>query len=389
MTQFTPAKGAFGEFGGMFVPEILVPALEQLDAAFEKSRQDAEFLSRVSRFAAQITLVAPRPCIAAVIWARGQKPRFISNVRICCTAAQHKTNQVIGQALLAKKMGKSRLIAETGAGQHGVATAIVGALFGLTTRIYMGTKDIERQSMNVFRMRLMGAEVVPVTAGSQSLKDAVNEALRDWSASYDSTHYLLGTAAGPHPFPTMVREFQRIIGTEAKQQIVKQAGRLPDAVIACVGGGSNAIGMFADLVPESSVRLIGVEAAGHGHAHAGSRCDFAARSTRNFARCTNARVTRCSWSNSGIAFRFGRTGLSWSRSGTRPSYGDRTRGVRRHQLTKKLSPHFAYWLEVRASSPRSNLLTPSHYATKHAAQAANETILLVNLSGRGDKDILM
>jgi tryptophan synthase beta chain len=166
-------------------------------------------------------------------------------------------------------MGKTRVIAETGAGQHGVATAIVGALFRMTTRIYMGTKDIERQAMNVFRMRLMGAEVIPVESGSQSLKDAVNEALRDWSASYETTHYLLGTAAGPHPFPTMVREFQRVIGNEAKRQIVEQSGRLPDAVIACVGGGSNAIGIFADFVSEPGVRLIGVEAAGHGlHTHA-------------------------------------------------------------------------------------------------------------------------
>jgi tryptophan synthase beta chain len=176
----------------------------------------------------------------------------------------HKTNQVLGQGLLAKRMGKSRLIAETGAGQHGVATALVGALFSLPTRIYMGAHDVERQKLNVFRMRLMGAEVIPVESGQRGLKDAINEALRDWAASFHDTHYLLGTAAGPHPFPTMVREYQRIIGGEARAQLLEVEGRLPDAAIASVGGGSNAMGLFADFVPDEGVQLIGIEAAGKG-----------------------------------------------------------------------------------------------------------------------------
>lgn len=176
----------------------------------------------------------------------------------------HKTNQVLGQALLAKRMGKDEIIAETGAGQHGVATALACALLGLKCRVYMGAKDVERQSPNVFRMKLMGAEVIPVHSGSATLKDACNEALRDWSATYETAHYLLGTAAGPHPFPTIVREFQRMIGEETKMQILAREGRLPDAVIACVGGGSNAIGMFADFIEEESVKLIGVEPAGKG-----------------------------------------------------------------------------------------------------------------------------
>src|SRR5205085_8069068 len=170
----------------------------------------------------------------------------------------HKTNQVLGQALLARRMGKTRLIAETGAGQHGVATAMVGALFGLETRIYMGANDVARQQLNVFRMRLMGAEVVPVTAGGQGLKDAINEALRDWTASFADTHYLLGTVAGPHPFPLMVRQFQRVIGKEARAQILELEGRLPDAVVACVGGGSNAIGLFSDFL-DDPVEIVGVE----------------------------------------------------------------------------------------------------------------------------------
>jgi tryptophan synthase beta chain len=176
----------------------------------------------------------------------------------------HKTNQVLGQGLLAKRMGKTRLIAETGAGQHGVATAMVGALLGFETVVYMGAEDVERQRLNVFRMELKGATVIPVESGGRTLKDAINEALRDWSASFENTHYLLGTAAGPHPFPTMVREFQRIIGREARAQIVEQLGRLPDAVVACVGGGSNAIGLFADFLHDAAVRLVGVEAAGRG-----------------------------------------------------------------------------------------------------------------------------
>ena len=176
----------------------------------------------------------------------------------------HKTNQVLGQALLAKRMGKTRIIAETGAGQHGVATAIACALLGLECKIYMGAKDVARQSPNVFRMKLMGAEVIAVETGSKTLKDACNEALRDWSANYEDTHYLLGTAAGPHPFPTIVREFQKMIGEETKREILKREGRLPDAVIACIGGGSNAIGMFTDFIPETGVRLIGVEPAGKG-----------------------------------------------------------------------------------------------------------------------------
>ena len=194
----------------------------------------------------------------------------------------HKTNQVLGQGLLARRMGKTRLIAETGAGQHGVATAIVGALLGFETVIYMGAEDVERQKLNVFRMQLMGAEVVPVESGGRTLKDAINEALRDWSASFETTHYLLGTAAGPHPFPTMVREFQRVIGREARAQILEQLGRLPDAVVACVGGGSNAIGLFADFL-DDDVRLIGVEAGGKGPRGRGAWRDFAARHGRAFS----------------------------------------------------------------------------------------------------------
>ena len=251
-------SGRFGRFGGCFVPEILVPALEQLEAAFLDAQDDPAFTAELNDLLANY---AGRP--TPLTRCRNLPGTIYLKREDLLHGGAHKTNQVLAQGLLAQRMGKSRLIAETGAGQHGVATAIVGALLGFETVIYMGAEDIERQQLNVFRMELMGARVVPVESGGRTLKDAINEALRDWSASFETTHYLLGTAAGPHPFPTMVREFQRVIGREARAQILDQLGRLPDAVVACVGGGSNAIGLFADFL-DDDVRLVGVEAAGKG-----------------------------------------------------------------------------------------------------------------------------
>ncbi len=251
-------NGRFGRFGGCFVPEILVPALEQLESAFLDAQGDpafgAELEDLLANYAGRPTPLTRCRNLPGTIYLKRED---------LLHGGAHKTNQVLGQALLARRMGKRRLIAETGAGQHGVATAIAGALLGFETVVYMGAEDVERQQLNVFRMELMGATVVRVEGGGRTLKDAINEALRDWSASFETTHYLLGTAAGPHPFPTMVREFQRVIGREARAQILTQFGRLPDAVVACVGGGSNAIGLFADFL-DDDVRLIGVEAAGEG-----------------------------------------------------------------------------------------------------------------------------
>ena len=251
--------GRFGKYGGCFVPEILLPALEQLEAAFLDSEEDDAFRVELDEL---LTKYAGRP--TPLTRCRNLGKNIYLKREDLLHGGAHKTNQVLAQALLAKRMGKTRLIAETGAGQHGVATAMAGALFGLPTQIYMGIDDIERQALNVYRMRLMGTEVIPVTSGDRTLKDAVNEALRDWAASFENTHYLLGTAAGPHPFPTMVRQFQRVIGKEARAQTIEATGRLPDAVIACVGGGSNAIGLFADFVDDEGVSLIGVEPAGTG-----------------------------------------------------------------------------------------------------------------------------
>lgn len=253
----------FGEFGGMFVPEILVPVLQELEKAFVEAKEDPafqqEFQDLLKNYAGRPTALT---CCRNLT--KGTNTTLYLKREDLLHGGAHKTNQVLGQILLAKRMGKTRIIAETGAGQHGVATALACAMLNMPCRIYMGAKDVERQSPNVFRMKLMGAEVIPVQKGSCSLKDACCEAMRDWAANYATTHYLLGTAAGPHPFPTIVREFQKMIGEETKRQILEKEGRLPDAVIAAVGGGSNAIGMFADFIEEKSVRLIGIEPAGKG-----------------------------------------------------------------------------------------------------------------------------
>ncbi len=253
----------FGEYGGVFVPEILVPALEQLETAFVEAQNDSHFRSELDDL---LATYAGRPTplyrcrnlgaeTSATMWLKRED---------LLHGGAHKTNQVLAQALLAKRLGKTRLIAETGAGQHGVATAMAGALLGLETVIYMGSKDIERQQPNVFRMELLGAKVETVDAGAATLKEAINAAMRDWAASYPTTHYLLGTVAGPHPFPTIVREFQSVIGTEARAQFVDAVGALPDVVLACVGGGSNAIGVWSAFLDDEQVQLVGVEAAGHG-----------------------------------------------------------------------------------------------------------------------------
>ena len=256
----------FGDFGGRFLPEALVPALDELTEHYEKALVDPEFTAELRHLAAEYT---GRPSLLSEV------PRFsqlAGGARILLKredlnhTGSHKINNVLGQALLTRRMGKTRVIAETGAGQHGVATATAAALFGLDCTIYMGEEDTERQALNVARMRLLGAEVIPVTQGSRTLKDAINEAFRDWVANVETTHYLLGTVAGPHPFPAMVRDFHRIIGEEARAQTLERVGRLPDAVVACVGGGSNAMGIFHAFLDDTDplVRLIGCEAGGDG-----------------------------------------------------------------------------------------------------------------------------
>jgi len=265
-----PREGRFGPFGGRYVPEILMPALKELEAAYEELRENPKFRREVREYFSDYG-GRPTPLYCArrlTAWAGGARI-YLKREDLLHTGA-HKFNNAIGQALLAKHMGKRRLIAETGAGQHGVATAMAGAVLGLATEIYMGALDMERQRMNVYRMELLGAQVHPVETGTATLKDAINEALRDWATNVRSTHYVIGSVVGPHPYPRIVRDFQRVIGDEIKGQILRKERRLPDLVVACVGGGSNAIGTFYPFVDDEDVRLLGVEAGGSSQGNAAS-----------------------------------------------------------------------------------------------------------------------
>jgi tryptophan synthase beta chain len=258
------AAGYFGDFGGKFIPEALVAAVDEVAAEYDKAKADPAFAAELNDLLVNYT---GRPSALTEVSRFGEHAGgarvFLKREDLNHTGS-HKINNVLGQALLTRRMGKTRVIAETGAGQHGVATATACALFGLECTIYMGEIDTERQALNVARMRMLGAEVIAVKSGSRTLKDAINEAFRDWVANVDRTHYLFGTVAGPHPFPALVRDFHRVIGVEARRQLLERTGRLPDAALACVGGGSNAIGLFHAFLPDAGVRLIGLEAAGHG-----------------------------------------------------------------------------------------------------------------------------
>ena len=375
----------FGEFGGMFVSELLVPALEQLEQAFIESQQDPVFLEE---FNSLLTNYAGRP--TPLTKCRNLVKNPLAKVYLkredLLHGGAHKTNQVLGQALLAKRMGKKEIIAETGAGQHGVATAIACSLLDLKCKIYMGAKDCERQQPNVFRMKLMGAEVIPVTAGSGTLKDAVNEALRDWSASYDKAHYLLGTAAGPHPFPTIVREFQKMIGEEAKQQIIKAEGRLPDYVLACVGGGSNAIGMFSDFIKEEGVKLIGVEPGGKGVEtnHHGATLVAGTKGMLhgNYTYIMQTNVGQIEESYSISA------GLDYP--GVGPQHAFLKETGRAQYVPINDDEALAAFQALSSNEGIIPALESSHalaQALKMAEAVTEETIFLVNLSGRGDKDL--
>ena len=375
----------FGEYGGMFVPQLLVPALKQLGAAFVEAQQDPAFLAEFQQL---LTEYAGRP--TPLTLTRNLSPNPLVKIYLkredLLHGGAHKTNQVLGQALLTKRMGKKEVIAETGAGQHGVATALACALLGLKCRIYMGAKDIERQQPNVFRMKLMGATVIPVTAGSGTLKDAVNEAMRDWSATYENTHYMLGTAAGPHPFPTIVRDFQRMIGEEAKQQILKAEGKLPDAVIACVGGGSNAIGIFADFIDEAGVKLIGVEPGGMGintHQHG------AALSTGSYGILHGAYTAIMQTSDGQIEESYSiSAGLDYPAVGPQHTYLQQS--GRAQYVAINDDEALAAFQHLAKAEGIIPALESSHavaQALKIAADATEPMVLLVNLSGRGDKDL--
>jgi len=377
-------SGRFGDFGGSYVPETLVPALEQLEAAFLDSAADPAFQSELAALLEHFA-GRPTPLTRCRNLARGKARIYLKREDLLHGGA-HKTNQVLGQGLLAKRIGKRRLIAETGAGQHGVATAIAGALLGLEVRIYMGAHDVERQKLNVFRMQLMGAEVVAVESGGRTLKDAINEALRDWAASFADTHYLLGTAAGPHPFPTMVRQFQRVIGDEARAQLLAAEGRLPDAAVACVGGGSNAIGLFAAFVEDPEVALVGVEAAGKGlgSGEHGATLQGGARGILHGAETlvlqdADGQVAD-SWSVS--------AGLDYPAVGPELAFLGATGRATYAGATD--AEALAAFRELARSEGIVCAFESAHalaQALKMAEEATGEPLLLVGLSGRGDKDM--
>lgn len=379
-TRETILPAYFGEFGGQFVPESLIPALDQLEHAFVDAQNDPAFRKELAGYLRDY-LGRPTPLTEAT--KLGGKARIFLKREDLVHGGAHKTNQVIGQALLAKRMGKTRIIAETGAGQHGTATALACALLDLDCVIYMGAKDVERQQPNVYRMELMGAKVIPVDSGSGTLKDAVNEALRDWTATFHESHYLLGTAAGPHPFPTIVREFHKVISEEAKAQMIERTGGLPHLVVACVGGGSNAIGMFADFIDEESVELVGAEPGGEGldSGHHGATINNGTIGILHGARSYLMRnadgQVEESYSIS--------AGLDYPGVGPQHAHLAQTGRATYVGITD------AEALEAFQLLSRREGIIPaleSSHALAYALKRKDEDItILVSLSGRGDKDI--
>ncbi|MAJ69670.1 MAG: tryptophan synthase subunit beta [Alteromonadaceae bacterium TMED7] len=375
----------FGEYGGMYVPELLIPALDQLEQAFLEAKDDpefnAEFMSLLKDYAGRPTSMF----LTRNLVSNPNVKLYLKREDLLHGGA-HKTNQVLGQALLTKRMGKTEVIAETGAGQHGVATALACALLGLKARIYMGAKDVERQSPNVFRMRLMGAEVIPVDSGSGTLKDAVNEALRDWSANYDKAHYLLGTAAGPHPFPTIVREYHRMIGEETRAQILEKEGRLPDAVVACVGGGSNAIGMFADFIDEPSVRLVGVEPAGKG-VHTKDHGAAIGKGTKGILHGAYTYIMQNPDGQIEESYSVS-AGLDYPAVGPQHAHlSDIGRAEYVSVTDEEALNAFQLLARKEGIIPALESSHALAYALNMADEAEEETVIVVNLSGRGDKDL--
>ncbi len=380
--------GYFGEFGGSFVPETLVPALEELREAFEWSRGDEGFARNLARLARDY-VGRPTPITHAARLSEhlGGAQIYLKREDLAHTGA-HKINNALGQGLLAKHMGKERMIAETGAGQHGVATATVAALLGMECRVYMGTVDMKRQRPNVFRMELLGTEVTPVDSGSRTLKDAINEAIRDWVTNVDDTFYLLGSVLGPHPYPNMVREFQRVIGDEAREQMLTDAGRLPDTCIACVGGGSNAIGLFHAFLHDPT-ELIGVEAGGLG-----------IPSGRHAARFADPRLGRPGVLHGTRSYVLQdedgqilethsiSAGLDYASVG--PEHAN-LRALRRASYTTATDGEaleaFQLLCETEGIIPALESSHAVAEAMKRAPQMERDAIILINLSGRGDKDI--
>jgi len=379
-------RGHFGRFGGVFVAETLIPALEELRLAYEAAKADPAFRAEYE-YELKHYVGRPSPIYHARRWSEllGGAQIYLKREDLNHTGA-HKVNNCIGQALLARRMGKPRVIAETGAGQHGVATATVAARYGMECVVYMGSEDVRRQAANVYRMKLLGARVVPVESGSKTLKDALNEAMRDWVTNVGNTFYIIGTVAGPHPYPMMVRDFQKIIGEECVTQMPELAGRQPDAVIACVGGGSNAMGIFYSYVPHSNVRLIGVEAAGYGletGRHAASltagRPGVLHGNRTYLLQDENGQIIETHSVSAGLDYPGVGPEHAWLKDSGRAEYVTITddEALRAfHDLCR--------YEGIIPALESSHALA---YAAKLAPTLAKDRVLLVNLSGRGDKDM--
>lgn len=379
-------RGHFGAWGGCFVPETLMYPLDELNQAYRKYLKDPEFLAELDADLANY-VGRPSPLYHAERLSRetGGAQIYLKREDLNHTGA-HKINNTIGQALLAKRMGKTRIIAETGAGQHGVASATVAARLGMPCIVYMGAEDIKRQAINVYRMRLLGAEVVSVESGSKTLKDALNEAMRDWVTNIDNTFYIIGTVAGPHPYPAMVRDFQAIIGRETRQQIMAQAGRLPDALVACVGGGSNAIGLFHPFINDKSVELHGVEGGGDGietGRHAAPLCAGSSgvlHGNRTYLmEDSDGQIIETHSISAGLDYPGVGPEHAWLKDSGRAQYAaitDTEALEAFHQLTR-----------VEGILPALESSHALAYATKLAAGMDRDRIIVVNLSGRGDKDV--
>jgi tryptophan synthase beta chain len=386
MTTVDNVTGHFGPYGGRFVPEALFGALEELDAARIKAQSDPTFIEELQELHRTYT---GRPSIiteAKRFSEHAGGARILLKREDLNHTGSHKINNVLGQALLTKRMGKKRVIAETGAGQHGVASATAAALMGLECVVYMGEEDTKRQALNVARMKLLGAEVIPVTSGSRTLKDAINEAMRDWVTNVETTHYLLGTVAGPHPFPSMVRDFHKIIGEEAREQVLSLTGRLPDAVLACIGGGSNAIGIFHRFISDPQVRLIGLEAAGDGI----ETGRHAATITGGSPGVLHGNRTYVLQDDNGqtIESHSISAGLDYPGVGPEHAYLHDVGRAEYRAITDAEAMHaFALLCKTEGIIPAIE----SAHALAGALQVGNElgsdAIILINLSGRGDKDV--
>jgi tryptophan synthase beta chain len=380
------ASGHFGRYGGRLAPEALMSALEELTTAYQSAKADATFQADLAAllrdYAGRPTLLTEVPRFAA---AAGGGRVFLKREDLAHTGS-HKINNVIGQALLTRRMGKTRVIAETGAGQHGVATATACALLGLDCVVYMGEEDTRRQALNVARMRMLGAEVVPVTTGSQTLKDAINEAFRDWVTTVETTHYCIGSVMGPHPYPVMVRDFQRIIGVEAREQVLAAAGRLPDAVIACVGGGSNAIGVFHAFIPDDGVRLIGCEAGGEGLASGRHAATVAGGS----AGVIHGMRTYLLQDSDGQTLATHSISAGLDYPGVGPEHAwlhDTGRAAYRAVTDTEAMDAFATLCRTEGIIPAIESAHALAGALQVGPELGADGLLLVNLSGRGDKDV--